>query len=117
MSSYSMSNNMAANANQCLQQQAAAYSFMHHHHPSSHAAHPSRNPYDSIGLGSYSRHPSCPSTAQMHAMQSVNGQFGSGHNGTSSTGLISPGVSVPVQVPGHTNDLMSSASNYWPRIQ
>ncbi|EEC13842.1 paired box protein Pax-6, putative, partial [Ixodes scapularis] len=35
--------------------------------------------------------------------------------GAGSTGLISPGVSVPVQVPGHgSGDL---ASSYWPRIQ
>lgn len=143
MSSYTMSNNMA-NANQCLQQQAAAYSFMH---PPTHASIAGRNPYDHIGLG-YSRHSTCPSAAQMHAMQSVNGQFG--NNSTSSTGkswtppespptstannhwltgsssklytgLISPGVSVPVQVPGQTsNDLsnaMTAASNYWSRIQ
>ncbi|XP_047451339.1 paired box protein Pax-6-like isoform X2 [Mugil cephalus] len=32
---------------------------------------------------------------------------------TSSTGLISPGVSVPVQVPGNQADM----SQYWPRIQ
>lgn len=112
MSSYSMANNMA-NANQCLQQQAAAYSFMHH--PSAHGGHGARNPYDPIGLG-YSRHSACPSAAQMHAMQSVNSQFGSVNNSANSTGLISPGVSVPVQVPG-SSDLMTSASNYWSRIQ
>uniref|UniRef100_A0AAQ5Z8C1 Paired box 6b n=1 Tax=Amphiprion ocellaris TaxID=80972 RepID=A0AAQ5Z8C1_AMPOC len=32
---------------------------------------------------------------------------------TSSTGLISPGVSVPVQVPGSEGDM----SQYWPRLQ
>lgn len=31
-------------------------------------------------------------------------------------GLISPGVSVPVQVPGQTNDL-NMTSNYWTRLQ
>ncbi|KPM09330.1 Homeobox domain containing protein 8, partial [Sarcoptes scabiei] len=79
-----------------------------------------RNPYDAIGLG-YSRHSGCPSAAQMHAMQSVNGQFNGVNNSTTSTGLISPGVSVPVQVPGHTTDnisnAMTAASNYWSRIQ
>ncbi|XP_068169618.1 paired box protein Pax-6-like [Antennarius striatus] len=34
-------------------------------------------------------------------------------SGTSSTGLISPGVSVPVQVPGGEADM----SQYWPRLQ
>ncbi|XP_046917851.2 uncharacterized protein LOC124498175 isoform X3 [Dermatophagoides farinae] len=118
MSSYTMSNNMA-NANQCLQQQAAAYSFMHH--PSTHSSHSARNPYDTIGL-SYSRHSGCPSAAaaQMHAMQSVNGQFNHVNNSTAggSTGLISPGVSVPVQVPGQTTNNLSNAmtvaaNNYW----
>ncbi|XP_040265398.1 paired box protein Pax-6 isoform X5 [Bufo bufo] len=36
-----------------------------------------------------------------------------GTPGTTSTGLISPGVSVPVQVPGSEPDM----SQYWPRLQ
>nr|XP_036875358.1 paired box protein Pax-6 isoform X4 [Manis javanica] len=36
-----------------------------------------------------------------------------GTTGTTSTGLISPGVSVPVQVPGSEPDM----SQYWPRLQ
>ncbi|KAK1161739.1 paired box protein Pax-6 isoform X2 [Acipenser oxyrinchus oxyrinchus] len=36
-----------------------------------------------------------------------------GSSGTASTGLISPGVSVPVQVPGSEPDM----SQYWPRLQ
>nr|KAF6343397.1 paired box 6 [Pipistrellus kuhlii] len=36
-----------------------------------------------------------------------------GTSGTTSTGLISPGVSVPVQVPGSEPDM----SQYWPRLQ
>ncbi|XP_054850618.1 paired box protein Pax-6-like [Eublepharis macularius] len=36
-----------------------------------------------------------------------------GSNNGASTGLISPGVSVPVQVPGGDPDL----SQYWPRLQ
>ncbi|KAI1232824.1 Paired box protein Pax-6, partial [Lamprotornis superbus] len=35
-----------------------------------------------------------------------------GTSGTTSTGLISPGVSVPVQVPGSEPDM----SQYWPRL-
>lgn len=31
--------------------------------------------------------------------------------------MISPGVTVPVQVPGHTTDISSVTSNYWSRIQ
>lgn len=115
MSSYSMANNM--NANSCLQQQAAAAAAASSYSCMLPPA-PGRG-YDPITLGGYSR-PSCPSAAQVHAMQSVNGQFGSVNNPTTSTGLISPGVSVPVQVPGQNSDLtnaMSAASNYWPRIQ
>ncbi|XP_064416539.1 paired box 10 isoform X1 [Latimeria chalumnae] len=36
-----------------------------------------------------------------------------GTSGTTSTGLISPGVSVPIQVPGSEPDL----TQYWPRLQ
>ncbi|XP_054827098.1 paired box protein Pax-6 isoform X5 [Eublepharis macularius] len=36
-----------------------------------------------------------------------------GTSGATSTGLISPGVSVPVQVPGSEPDM----SQYWPRLQ
>ncbi|CAI5763495.1 paired box protein Pax-6 isoform X1 [Podarcis lilfordi] len=36
-----------------------------------------------------------------------------GASGATSTGLISPGVSVPVQVPGSEPDM----SQYWPRLQ
>uniref|UniRef100_A0A4W3GGI8 Paired box protein Pax-6-like n=1 Tax=Callorhinchus milii TaxID=7868 RepID=A0A4W3GGI8_CALMI len=34
-------------------------------------------------------------------------------SGAASTGLISPGVSVPVQVPGGDQDM----AQYWPRLQ
>jgi hypothetical protein len=82
MSSYSMANNM--NANSCLQQQAAAaaaassYSCMLPPGPG--------RGYDPITLGGYSR-PSCPSAAQVHAMQTVNGQFAGVNNPTTSTGI------------------------------
>ena len=82
MSSYSMANNMTSNS--CLQQQAAAaaaassYSCMLPPGPG--------RGYD-IGLGGYAR-PSCPSAAQVHAMQSMNGQFGGGNNPTTSTGTV-----------------------------
>ncbi|XP_077517858.1 paired box protein Pax-6-like isoform X2 [Amblyomma americanum] len=68
--------------------------------PSGGAAAVSRSPYDSI-TGPY---PSRPTH--------LNAQLA----GAGSTGLISPGVSVPVQVPGH-NSGDHLASSYWPRIQ
>jgi len=109
MPSYSMANNMTTNS--CLQQQASSYSCMLPPGPG--------RGYDHLTLGGYSR-PSCPSA---HAMQTVNGQFGAVNNPANSTGLISPGVSVPVQVPGQGTDLSNAmsaaaaATNYWPRIQ
>ncbi|XP_045479854.1 paired box protein Pax-6-like isoform X1 [Harmonia axyridis] len=63
--------------------------------------------YD-IGLG-YGGRPSPCSPSQPYQMNGH--QYTS--NGTSSTGLISPGVSVPIAVPGQTD----MASQYWPRIQ
>ncbi|XP_067124803.1 paired box protein Pax-6-like isoform X1 [Centruroides vittatus] len=105
MPSYSMANNMATSS--CLQQQTSSYSCM--------LPPGGTRAYDPLSLGNYSRS-SCP-TAQPHMMQSVNGQFTTVNNGSAaSTGLISPGVSVPVQVPGQANDL-NMASNYWPRLQ
>ncbi|XP_077559679.1 paired box protein Pax-6-like [Haemaphysalis longicornis] len=64
------------------------------------AAAVARSPYDSLA-GPY---PSRPTH--------LNAQL----TGAGSTGLISPGVSVPVQVPGH-NSGDHLASSYWPRIQ
>ncbi|XP_023216606.1 paired box protein Pax-6-like isoform X2 [Centruroides sculpturatus] len=105
MPSYSMANNMATSS--CLQQQTSSYSCM--------LPPGGTRAYDPLSLGNYSRS-TCP-TAQPHMMQSVNGQFTTVNNGSAaSTGLISPGVSVPVQVPGQANDL-NMASNYWPRLQ
>ncbi|XP_022239030.1 paired box protein Pax-6-like isoform X1 [Limulus polyphemus] len=105
MSTYSMSNNMAPSS--CLQQQTPSYSCML---PSGSA----RN-YDPLSLGSYGR-PSCP-TAQPYVMQPINGQFATVNNGSAgSTGLISPGLSVPVQVPSQPGELNMSTA-YWPRIQ
>ncbi|CAG2121923.1 unnamed protein product, partial [Medioppia subpectinata] len=83
MASYSMANNMASNS--CLQQQAAAaaaassYSCMLPPGPG--------RGYDPIGLGGYSRQ-SCPSAAQVHAMQTVNGQFGGVNNPATSTVMM-----------------------------
>ncbi|KAL1416742.1 hypothetical protein MTO96_000688 [Rhipicephalus appendiculatus] len=112
----------AAAAASCLQQQQQHHQQQQHqqsHHgsatvpppptspyapcvlgPSGGAATAARSPYDSI-TGPY---PSRPSH--------LNAQLA----GAGSTGLISPGVSVPVQVPGH-NSGDHLASSYWPRIQ
>ncbi|XP_070391913.1 paired box protein Pax-6-like [Dermacentor albipictus] len=116
----------AAAAASCLQQQQQHHQHQQHQHQQSHhgsatvpppptspyapcvlgpsggaaTAAVSRSPYDSI-TGPY---PSRPSH--------LNAQLA----GAGSTGLISPGVSVPVQVPGH-NSGDHLASSYWPRIQ
>ncbi|XP_044735276.1 paired box protein Pax-6-like isoform X2 [Chrysoperla carnea] len=65
--------------------------------------------YDHLGLG-YGTRPSPCSPTQPYQMNGH--QYNT--NGSSSTGLISPGVSVPIAVPGQPSDM---ASQYWPRIQ
>ncbi|XP_065158082.1 paired box protein Pax-6 isoform X2 [Atheta coriaria] len=58
-----------------------------------------------------------------HAQQSSHPAYASSGTPTSvpstGTGVISAGVSVPVQIPNQTSELSSNlaASNYWPRIQ
>ncbi|XP_069678327.1 paired box protein Pax-6-like isoform X2 [Periplaneta americana] len=67
--------------------------------------------YDPLTLGAYGTRPSPCSPTQPY--QTMNGhQYST--NGTSSTGLISPGVSVPIAVPGQPPDM---TSQYWPRLQ
>ncbi|KAK7477251.1 hypothetical protein BaRGS_00031439 [Batillaria attramentaria] len=69
--------------------------------------------YDPLSLSNYSR-PACSAGGSMQGMNH------SAPNGAS-TGLISPGVSVPIQVPGAPQDMGthmgSMATQYWPRIQ
>ncbi|XP_011615169.2 paired box protein Pax-6-like [Takifugu rubripes] len=55
---------------------------------------------------------SCETYTPPHMQPHLNGQP-MVSSAASSTGLISPGVSVPVQVPGSEADL----SQYWPRLQ
>jgi len=110
----------------CLQaQQAAANSYSCMLPP------PGRGAYDHLTtLGSYGRHhhpahhhPGTPPNMPSHSSHNGQGGFSNGgstgHHG--STGLISPGVSVPVQVPGGTSsaaDLPANVgSHYWPRVQ
>ncbi|CAH0560262.1 unnamed protein product [Brassicogethes aeneus] len=66
-----------------------------------------RPPSYDLGIG-YGTRPSC-SPSQPYQMNGH--QYGT--NGANSTGLISPGVSVPIAVPGQTD----MTSQYWPRIQ
>ncbi|KAJ8975016.1 hypothetical protein NQ317_012454 [Molorchus minor] len=69
-----------------------------------------RPPSYDLGIG-YGSRPSPCSPSQPYQMNGH--QYNT--NGTSSTGLISPGVSVPIAVPGQTD--MTSHQSYWPRIQ
>ncbi|CAH1785260.1 unnamed protein product [Owenia fusiformis] len=124
MPSYSLSNNLGQPNPACLQSSnTSSYSCMLPGMTGS------ARSYDPLSLTSYSR-PSCNPAATMQSHMSnpvANG---------SSTGLISPGVSVPVQVPGggphppvahHHQDMgshvpqhmnpMSMTSQYWPRLQ
>nr|XP_037276572.1 homeobox protein aristaless-like 3 [Rhipicephalus microplus] len=88
----------------CLQQQhrdAASYSYMLH---------------DTLGLGAYSRASANPAGQGGIAGGHPAAYAVSGASPHGAAGVISPGVTVPVQVPGQTTDL-SVPSNYWPRLQ
>ncbi|KAK8779625.1 hypothetical protein V5799_019036 [Amblyomma americanum] len=91
-------------SNPCLQQQhrdAASYSYMLH---------------DTLGLGAYSRASANPAGQGGIAGGHPAAYAVSGASPHGAAGVISPGVTVPVQVPGQTTDL-SVPSNYWPRLQ
>nr|BAM74253.1 Pax-6 variant form3 [Idiosepius paradoxus] len=72
--------------------------------------------YDPLSLSNYSRS-SCNPAAGMQSHMTPHSTNGA------STGLISPGVSVPIQVPGggpqdmSTHHMSSMTSQYWPRLQ
>ncbi|XP_059148505.1 paired box protein Pax-6-like isoform X2 [Physella acuta] len=113
MPSYSLSNNIPPNP-ACLQSSApSSYSCMLPGKWSDY-----NRGYDHpLSLSNYGRPPCAPSVSMHH--QNHMGQ--SSHNSVS-TGLISPGVSVPLQVPGGTQDMgahhMGAMTHqYWPRIQ
>ncbi|XP_050429631.1 paired box protein Pax-6-like isoform X2 [Adelges cooleyi] len=95
----------------------------------------SRPTYDTspplaIGTPGYLRPPLSPTSngsppahhaAYHHHPPHINGHHPHHHahhqynmNSSNSTGLISPGVSVPIAVPGHTTDL---STQYWSRLQ
>ncbi|XP_059481346.1 paired box protein Pax-6-like isoform X2 [Neocloeon triangulifer] len=103
MPSFSMANQGASMGHvppaSCLQQRDPTYACMTR--PSHYG--------DPLGLGPYGRPSPC---SPSQAYQGMNGQYGT--NGSSSTGLISPGVSVPIAVPGQPGDM---TSQYWPRLQ
>ncbi|KAI5703146.1 hypothetical protein M8J76_015419 [Diaphorina citri] len=76
-----------------------------------------------LGYGGGTHHPRHspvspppPHTHHPHsAYHQMNGQYNS--NGANSTGLISPGISVPIAVPGQGSDVMSSQYSHWSRLQ
>ncbi|XP_046395803.1 paired box protein Pax-6-like [Ischnura elegans] len=69
--------------------------------------------YDPLSLGAYGRPPPCSPT-QAYGGQSVNGGQYISNGSAASTGLISPGVSVPIAVPGQPTDV---GPQYWHRLQ
>jgi len=88
-------------AQSCLQQQRDAYPYMFHH-----------DPLSQLASASYGRSCGATQSAQSHM-----GSYGSSitsSGGSQGAGVISHGLSVPLQVPGQPPDL---TSNYWPRLQ
>nr|XP_018911758.1 PREDICTED: paired box protein Pax-6-like isoform X1 [Bemisia tabaci] len=69
--------------------------------------------YEPLSLGSYAppKH-SCYSPTHYQPINGHSHQYSSGVSST--TGLISPGVSVPIAIPGQTPDM---TSQYWSRFQ
>lgn len=88
-------------AQSCLQQQRDAYPYMFHH-----------DPLSSLASASYGRSCGAAQSAQSH--MSYGSSLSSVSQGTQGAGVISHGLSVPLQVPGQPPDL---TSNYWPRLQ
>ncbi|XP_052797692.1 paired box protein Pax-6-like isoform X2 [Mya arenaria] len=106
---YSLNNTMPSNP-ACLQSSSSPYSCMIPDYPGPRS-------YDALSLSAYSR-----SSCSAVAASVPNHVTHNSHNGAS-TGLISPGVSVPVQIPGGgpqdmgVHHMSSMSSQYWPRIQ
>ncbi|XP_055373551.1 paired box protein Pax-6 isoform X2 [Condylostylus longicornis] len=95
-----MSPSLGSMTSSCLQQRDT-YPYMFH---------------DPLSLGSpYAAHPrsTCNPAAAHQQPPSQHGAYGSS-SGSGSTGVISAGVSVPVQIPSQSADL---SANYWPRLQ
>ncbi|KAK6637568.1 hypothetical protein RUM44_007990 [Polyplax serrata] len=108
----SMTSSLSSMNGSCLQQRDAAssYPYMFHDplHSLSSTYNHSRAAAVSAACNSAVAHQNSVNTHSSY------GGVGSGSSGPSGTGVISAGVSVPVQIPSQTPDSMS---NYWPRIQ
>ncbi|XP_033150537.1 paired box protein Pax-6 isoform X2 [Drosophila busckii] len=101
----SMTSSLSSMTTTCLQQQRESYPYMFH---------------DPLSLGSpYATHPrNTPcNPAAAHQQPPQHSVYGNAPPvGTTNTGVISAGVSVPVQISAQSvSDL--SGSNYWPRLQ
>uniref|UniRef100_A0A1B6D7L7 Paired box protein Pax-6 n=1 Tax=Clastoptera arizonana TaxID=38151 RepID=A0A1B6D7L7_9HEMI len=115
----SMSSTLSSMSGSCLQQARD-----HHHHSS--YPYMFHDPLHSLSSTyNHSRVAAACNPAVAHAQNSVNSHPGaypgttatSGTPGTG-TGVISAGVSVPVQIPSQASDHHGiTTANYWPRIQ
>lgn len=103
--------------------QAACLQAQQQRDAAAHAAaayYPSMFHHDPLGSLSATYGRSCGSVTSAHqssaAANSHMGGYGSGlsSSGSQGTGVISPGLSVPLQVPGQTHADLTS--NYWPRL-
>ncbi|XP_045113289.1 paired box protein Pax-6-like isoform X2 [Portunus trituberculatus] len=117
--SYSMSGSLSSMGGSCLQQReaaaASAYPYMFHDPLSSLSSSYQRSSSQLASCGNAASQVAVSSfNAASHAAAASYAAATSSAGGTG-TGLISAGVSVPVQIPSQTPDL--SAANYWPRLQ
>lgn len=113
-SPYTGMNSLSSMSPSCLQSRDSAatassyYSMFHHDSLSS--------------LSSYGRSCGVASQSAASGLNSHMGSYGSAltssssssATGSSSSGILGPGMSMPLQVPSQSSDI---ASNYWPRLQ
>ncbi|XP_069976054.1 paired box protein Pax-6 [Penaeus vannamei] len=114
---YSMSGSLSSMGGSCLQQRdaASAYPYMFHDPLSSLSSSYQRSSSQLASCGNAASQAAVSSfNAASHAAAASYAAATSSAGGTG-TGVISAGVSVPVQIPSQTPDL--SAANYWPRLQ
>ncbi|XP_076056916.1 paired box 6 protein twin of eyeless isoform X5 [Oratosquilla oratoria] len=119
---YSMSGSLSSMGGSCLQQRDAtsAYPYMFHDPLSSLSSSYQRSSSQLASCGNAASQAAVAASSFNAATHAAAASYAAATSSASAvsgtgTGVISAGVSVPVQIPSHTHDL--SAANYWPRLQ
>ncbi|XP_076056913.1 paired box 6 protein twin of eyeless isoform X2 [Oratosquilla oratoria] len=117
-----MSGSLSSMGGSCLQQRDAtsAYPYMFHDPLSSLSSSYQRSSSQLASCGNAASQAAVAASSFNAATHAAAASYAAATSSASAvsgtgTGVISAGVSVPVQIPSHTHDL--SAANYWPRLQ